>query len=158
VKNTECVCNAIEESEQRCDVYSFGNLSFFPSCKAQLLNIFGGGSVSSLGDQFRIVQQGALGWRKAGFVKLAFDDCCYTLIGCSLDPQEVGMAVHSIRTPVQIRDVAGDHLFVAAQKIPCEKWIVFPRSITRRRKSGRPAKHLRMPGTCCLRDPARQKS
>jgi len=28
------------------------------------------------------------------------------------------MAVQSIRTPVQIRDVAGDHLFVAARKMP----------------------------------------
>jgi len=27
------------------------------------------------------------------------------------------MAVQSIRTPVQIRDVAGDHLFVAARKM-----------------------------------------
>jgi hypothetical protein len=117
-RNAECVCDAIEESEQGCDVYSFGNLSFFPTCKAQLLNIVGGGSVSSLGNQFHIVQQGALGWRKARFVKLAFDDCFYTLIGCSLDPQEVGMAVQSIRTPVQIRDVAGDHLFVAPRKMP----------------------------------------
>jgi hypothetical protein len=49
-RNAECVCDAIEESEQGCDVYSFGNLSFFPSCKAQLLNIVGGGSVSSPGN------------------------------------------------------------------------------------------------------------
>ena len=26
----EGICDAIEESEQGCDVYSFGNLSFFP--------------------------------------------------------------------------------------------------------------------------------
>jgi len=67
-----------------------------------------------VGYQFHIVQQGALRSRKARFVKLAFDDCFYTLIGCSLDPQEVGMAVQSIRTPVQIRDVAGNHFFMAA--------------------------------------------
>ena len=69
-------------------------------------------------NQFHIFQQDALGCRKARFVKLAFDDCFYRLIGCSLNPQEVGMAVQSIRTPVQIRDVASDHLFVAARKMP----------------------------------------
>jgi hypothetical protein len=69
-------------------------------------------------NQFHIFQQGALGCRKARFVKLAFDDCFYRLIGCSLNPQEVGMAVQSTRTPVQIRDVASDHLFVAARKMP----------------------------------------
>jgi hypothetical protein len=69
-------------------------------------------------NQFHIFQQDALGCRKARFVKLAFDDCFYRLIGCSLNPQEVGMAVQSIRTPVQIRDVASDHLFVTARKMP----------------------------------------
>ena len=69
-------------------------------------------------NQFHIFQQDTLGCRKARVVKLAFDDCFYRLIGCSLNPQEVGMAVQSIRTPVQIRDVASDHLFVAARKMP----------------------------------------
>jgi hypothetical protein len=59
--------------------------------------------------------------RKARFVKLAFDDCFYTSIGCSLDPQEVGMAIQSIRTPVQIRDVAGNHLFMSTGKMPLRK-------------------------------------
>jgi hypothetical protein len=113
-RNAERVCDTIEESEQGCDVYSFGNLYFFPSCNTQLLNIVRGGSVSGVGYQFHIVQQGTLSWREARLVKFAFDDCFYTLIGCSLNPQEVGMAVQSIRTPVQIGDVAGDHLFLAA--------------------------------------------
>jgi hypothetical protein len=69
-------------------------------------------------NQFHIFEQRALGGRKARLVKLAFDDCFYTLIGCSLNPQEVGVAVQSIRAPVQIRDIAGDHLFVAARKMP----------------------------------------
>ncbi len=74
-----------------------------------------------MSNQFYIFQQSALRRRKARFVKLAFDDCFYTLIGCSLDPQEVGMAVQSIRTPVQIRDVTGDHLFVSTGKVPLRK-------------------------------------
>ena len=116
--NAEGVCDAIEESKQTRDIYGFGNLFFFPSCGAQLLHILRGGSVSGPCNQFHIDQQDMLRRRKARFVKLAFDDCFYTLIGCSLDPQEVGMAVQSIRTPVQIRNVAGDHLFLAARKMP----------------------------------------
>jgi hypothetical protein len=65
-----------------------------------------GGSVGGVGYQFHIVQQSTFRRGKARFVRLAFDDCFYALLGCSLDPQEVGMAVQSIRTPVQIRNVA----------------------------------------------------
>jgi hypothetical protein len=117
-RNAEGVRDAIKESKQGRDIYGFGNLSFFPSCGAQLLHIVRGGSVSGLRNQFHIVQQDALRRRKARFVKLAFDDCFYALIGCSLDPQEVGMAVESIRTPVQIGNVARDHLFLTARKMP----------------------------------------
>jgi hypothetical protein len=46
----EGICDAIEESEQGCDVNSFRNLSFFPSSSPQRLNIVRGGSVSSVGD------------------------------------------------------------------------------------------------------------
>ena len=77
--------------------------------------------VSGVSNQLHIRQQGAFGDRKAGFVQLTFDNCLYTGIGCSLNPQEVGMAVQSIRTPVQERDVAGNHLFVPAGKIPLGK-------------------------------------
>jgi hypothetical protein len=41
-------------------------------------------------------------------VKLAFDDGLYALIGCSLDTQEVGVAVESIWTAIQIGDIARD--------------------------------------------------
>ena len=74
-----------------------------------------------MSNQFHIFQQSALRRRESRFVKLAFDDCFYTLIGCSLDPQEVGVAVQSIRTPVQIRDVTGNHLLVSTGKVPLGK-------------------------------------
>jgi hypothetical protein len=93
------------------------DLFFLPACHSQFLNIVRSGAISSASDQFHIPQQCTLRWHKARFVKLAFDDCFYTLIGCSLDPQEVGVAVQSIRTPVQIGDVAGDQFFVAARKM-----------------------------------------
>jgi hypothetical protein len=56
--------------------------------------------------------------RKARFVQLALKDCPYTLIGGSLNPQEVSMAVQSIWAPVQIRHVAGDHFLVAPREVP----------------------------------------
>jgi hypothetical protein len=91
--------------------------SSFQSSNARLRNIVGG-SVGGVGYQFHIVQQSTLRRGKTRFVRLAFDGCFYALLGCSLDPQEVGMAVQSIRTPVQIRNVAADPLFVAAGKMP----------------------------------------
>ena len=74
-----------------------------------------------MSNEFHIFQQSALRRRESRFVKLAFDDCFYTLIGCSLNPQEVGVAVQSIRAPVQIRNVAGNHLFMSTGKMPLRK-------------------------------------
>jgi hypothetical protein len=116
-RNAECIGDAVEESEQGCNIDRLGNLSFFPPCQPQLLDIFRSRPVGSVGNEFHVVEEGTLRWRKARFVKLAFNDCFYTLIGCSLNPQEVGMAVQSIRTAVQKRNVAGDHLFVATRKM-----------------------------------------
>ena len=59
-RHAEGVCDAIKESKQGRDIYGFGNLSFFPSCGAQLLHIVRGGSVSGLRNQFHIVQQDVL--------------------------------------------------------------------------------------------------
>jgi hypothetical protein len=39
------------------------------------------------------------------------------LIVGSLNTQEVGVAVQSIRTPVQVGDVAGDHFLEAAREM-----------------------------------------
>jgi hypothetical protein len=40
------------------------------------------------------------------------------LISGSLNPQEVSVAIQSIRTSIEVRDVAGDHLFVPASEMP----------------------------------------
>ena len=68
-------------------------------------------------NQFRIIKQRALGRSQAGFIEVALKYGFDTLIGCSLNTQEVGMAVQSIRAPVQIGDVAGDHLLVPAREM-----------------------------------------
>jgi|SRR5580658_8167 len=117
-RNTECVSDTIEEGEQGCDVYRLRDLFFLPAGDSQFLNVFERRPVSSARNQFHIFQQYALGRRKARLVKLALDDCLHTLIGCSLNPQEVGVAVQSIRTTVQVRNVAGDHFLVAPGKMP----------------------------------------
>src|SRR5580658_166057 len=117
-RNTECVSDAIEKGEQGCDVYCLGDLFFLPAGDSQFLDIFGSRSISRARDQFHILQQRTFRSCKACFVELAFDDCRHTLIGSSLNTQEVSVAVQSIRAPVQVRDVAGDHLFVAARKMP----------------------------------------
>ncbi len=110
--------DTIEKGEQGCDVYRFRDLFFLPAGDSQFVHILGSRSISSVSDQFHIFQQRTLRGRKARLVKLAFDDCLYTLLGRSLNPQEVGMAVQSIRTPVQVRDIASDHLLMVAGKMP----------------------------------------
>jgi hypothetical protein len=51
---------------------------------------------------------------EAGFVEFAFQNCRNALVSGSLNTQEVSVAVQSIRTAVQVADIAGDHLLVAA--------------------------------------------
>jgi hypothetical protein len=89
-------------------------LIFFPSGVAQFLHVRVGGSRRIPGDQIHVYRQSALGWRQAGFIELAFEDCCNALVGGSLSTQEVGVAVQSIWTPIQKRNVAGDHFLMAA--------------------------------------------
>ncbi len=113
-RNAEGVGNAIEECEHRGDVYRFGNLILCPSGIAQLLHIFVSGTISGAGDDLDVIHQRALRRSQAGFVELAFENCCNTFVIGSLNTQEEGMAVQSIRTAVQVGDIAGDHLLVAA--------------------------------------------
>ena len=55
---------------------------------------------------------------QASFVQLAFENRRYALISRSLNTQEVGVAVQSIGTSIERRDVAGDHLLVPAREVP----------------------------------------
>lgn len=105
-RNTECVGNAVEKCKHCRDVDSFCDLIFFPACISKFLNILGGRAIGGVRNQLDVIQQGALRRRKARFGKLAFDDGLYALIRCSLDTQEVGVAVQSIWTAVQIGDIA----------------------------------------------------
>jgi len=116
-RDAEGVGDAVEEGEQGGDIDGLRNLFFFPACCPEFVDILGGGTVGGIRDEFYIVQQSEFGLGQAGFVELAFQNCCYAFIGCSLDTQEVGVAVQSIRAPVQERDIACDHLLVPAGKM-----------------------------------------
>ena len=71
-----------------------------------------GGSAGGLGNQSCIVEQHALGCAKARLIEVSAGDGRDGLIRCSLNPQEVGMTVDSIRAAVQGRDIRSEHLFV----------------------------------------------
>jgi hypothetical protein len=53
-------------------------------------------------NEFCVFKQSAFGVREFGFIKFAFSNGCDRLVRSSLDTQEVGVAVQSIRTTVQV--------------------------------------------------------
>ena len=120
-RNAESIGDAVEKSEHCSDIYCLGNLFLLPAYVTEVLHILHGCLVSSFGHQLYEVQQRLLACSETGFVKLAFDDCLYALIGGSLNTQEVSVAVQSIRTTVQVRDVAGNHLFVTPREMSLRK-------------------------------------
>jgi hypothetical protein len=120
-RNAEGVRNTIEEGKHCCNVHRFRDLFFPPSRITQALYIFVAGPVGGVGHQFHIRQQRAFAGCKARFVQLAFNNCLDTFIVSSLSTQEVGVAVESIRTAVQVRDVTGDHFFVTSREVPFRK-------------------------------------
>jgi hypothetical protein len=92
-RDAERIGDTIEKCKHCGDVDGFCDLFFFPACYSKFLNILGRGAISGVSDQLDVIQQGALRRSKARFVKLACHDSLYALIRCSLDPQEVGVAV-----------------------------------------------------------------
>jgi hypothetical protein len=116
-RNAEGVSHAIEERKHRGDVDGFRDLIFGPACITQFLNIRVGGTWRSVGDEFDVGHQGTFRRCQARFIKFAFEDRCYALIVGSLNPQEVGVAVESIRATVQKRNIARDHFLVTADKV-----------------------------------------
>ena len=109
-RNAEGIGDAIEEGEHGGDVDGLGDLVFGPAHGAEFFDIFGGGTVGRFRDELHVVQKDALRRGQAGFLQLALQYCGYGLIGGSLNTQEVGVAIQSIRATVEVGDVAGDHL------------------------------------------------
>jgi len=115
--DAEGVGDAVEEREHGGDVNGFGDLIFGPARLAQLLDVLGGRAIGRLGDQFDIVQQAALCRTQSCVINFSFQDRCDTLFRGSLNTQEVDVAVQSIRTAIEIGDIAGDHLLVSAREV-----------------------------------------
>ena len=68
-------------------------------------------------DEFRVTEQCTLGSCELGLVKSSLGDCGDGFVGCSLNTQEVGMAVDSIRAAVKVGDIAGQHLLVPPREV-----------------------------------------
>jgi len=115
--NSKCVRDAIEKREHRSDIDGFRNLIFQPACITEFLHIFRSRAIRGLRDQFHVVEQDALRRRQARFVELAFENRCNTFIRSSLNTQEVSVTVQSIRTPVQVGNMAGNHFLGTTRKM-----------------------------------------
>lgn len=101
-RHPKCICNPVEECKQRRDVNRLRNLLSCPAVRAQLLDIFCGRAIRRVRDQLDILQQGTLGVGQTGLINLTMQNRSYTFIACSLNTQEVGVTVQSIRTAIQI--------------------------------------------------------
>ena len=72
-------------------------------------------------DLLDVVKQYALGGREFSLIKIALDDGLHRFVVGSLDTQEVSVAVQSIWTVVQVGNMAGNHLLVAAGEMALGK-------------------------------------
>ena len=111
-RNAERIRDPIEEGEHRGDVDGFRDLILIPPGIAQFLNVIPGGAAGRFGDELYVIEQSALSRSQPGLIELGLENCIHALIAGSLNPQEVGMTVQSIRTAVQVGDITGNHLLV----------------------------------------------
>ena len=116
-RDSESISDPIEEGKHGRDVDRFGDLIFAPSRIAQSLHVLGRGAGGGLRNKLHVFKQCSFSRGQSCVFELPFENCRYTLITGSLDTQEVGVAIQSIRAPVQIGDVAGNHLLVAASQM-----------------------------------------
>jgi len=100
-RNAEGVGDAVEECEQGNHIHRFGYLILAPAGFAQLLYVGMGGTRCRVSDQRCVIQQSALGRSQFGLFEFAFGNGANCLIGSSLDTQEVGVAIDSIRTAIE---------------------------------------------------------
>jgi hypothetical protein len=99
--NAEGIGDAIEEGEHGDDVDGLSDLVFGPAGGAKFFDISGGRTVGGFGNEPGVVQQSALRLGQASFIELAFENGCDSFIGGSLNPQEVSVAVQSIRAAIE---------------------------------------------------------
>jgi hypothetical protein len=76
-------------------------LIFAPTGVAQVLHVGVSGTRGGVGDEFDVNHQSALGRSQARFIELPFEDGFHAFVVGSLNTQEVGVTVESIRASVQ---------------------------------------------------------
>jgi len=118
---SECVGHAIEERKQRDHVNRFRDLLFAPARVSQPLDVFCRGTGGRMGNQLRVVEQHPFSGGQIGLIERTFHDGFDGFVRCSLNTQEVSVAVESIRTSIQIRDITCQHLLVAARQVSFRK-------------------------------------
>ena len=112
--NTERVCYAIEESEHSGYVYRFGDLWIAPAVFAQEGNVGRSAAVCRLRDLRGVVEQCAFFRSEPRGIEIAGEDGLHLRFLSSLNTQEVGVRVQSIRTAIEVRHPTGDGFFGAA--------------------------------------------
>ena len=111
------ICYPVEEGEH-CDyVNSLRNLILVPARPAEFLHVFMRRPAGRLSNQFCIFEQRLLSNRKVCLIELTLGDGFDRFIGCSLNPQEVGVTIDSIWTTVQRGNISGKHLLVTPREV-----------------------------------------
>ena len=111
-RHAKGICYPVEEGEH-CDyVNSLRNLIFVPACPAEFLHVFMRRPAGRLSNQFCIFEQRLLSNRKVCLIEFTLGNGFDRLIGCSLNPQEVGVTIDSIGTAVQRGNISSEHLLV----------------------------------------------
>src|SRR5215469_8798942 len=113
-RHAERIRYAIEEGKHRGDINGLSDLVFRPAMVAKYLDVLGRGAICGFSNFLDVVEQRSLGRRQAGLIELALENRLYAVIISSLNTQEVGVTVQSIRAAIQKRDVACNHLLVAS--------------------------------------------
>jgi len=70
-----------------------------------------------LSNQFCIFEQRLLSNRKVCLIEFTLGNGFDRLIGCSLNPQEVGVTIDSIGTTVQRGNISSEHLLVTPREM-----------------------------------------
>lgn len=113
----EGISDPVEECEHRGDVNSLGDLWLGPPVVAQSLYVLRCRLVRSFGNLLYILEQFALCRGEVRPVQVTARNGLYSFFFGSLDTQEVGMRIQSIRTSVEVRHPAGYRFLGLAVKM-----------------------------------------
>lgn len=115
--NIECVREAHEEIEERADIHGFGDLRIIPSNLPQALYLAVGDSVGVSRQRSNELQQATFGEGDGRAIEVAVTQGIGDrTVLLSLQLQEPCVAAQSVVTPIERRDIGGDHLVLGARE------------------------------------------